>query len=116
MLWQHDAKNPIGVWHEIFEDKYGLYVSGQLLLDTQLGKTALSLMQAGAIDSLSVGFCNKYSTINRKLNHRQIHQAELFEVSLVTFAANPAARIINTSQAKLDSAIKKLTHKIKSAV
>ena len=117
MLWQHDVKQPIGIWHEVFEDKYGLYVSGQLLLDLPIGRNALSLMQAGAIDSLSVGFLNKKSTINRQRNQRHIREAELCEISLVTFPANEAARIINrkASQTQLITAVKKLTNKIKSA-
>lgn len=117
MLWQHDIKQPIGIWQEVFEDKYGLYVSGKLLLDLPLARNALSLMQAGAIDSLSVGFRNKKSRIDRKRNQRHIMEADLCEISLVTFPANDAARIVqrSASQSQLITAVKKLTQQIKSA-
>ena len=32
LLWQHDAKQPIGVWKSIRETKSGLEVRGQLVL------------------------------------------------------------------------------------
>ena len=40
MLWQHDPKIPIGLWQNIYEDDYGLFVKGKLLLDIQQGKEA----------------------------------------------------------------------------
>jgi len=33
MLWQHDQREPIGVWRDIFEDDRGLFVRGQLIMD-----------------------------------------------------------------------------------
>ena len=38
MLWQHDPKIPIGVWQDIQEDPYGLFVKGKLLLDIRQGR------------------------------------------------------------------------------
>ena len=55
-LWQHDQTRPIGIWHDIYEDDYGLFVKGQLLLDLQQAKEAYALLKAGVIDGLSIGF------------------------------------------------------------
>ncbi len=56
MLWQHDPARPIGVWDEVREDGRGLYVKGRLLLEVQAAREAHVLLQAGAIDGLSIGY------------------------------------------------------------
>jgi HK97 family phage prohead protease len=93
MLWQHDPKSPIGIWHEIREDQHGLYVSGQLLLDVQRGQEAYSLIRKGIIDSLSIGFTITRSRKNYISKTRVLEEIDLHEISLVTFAANLQARI-----------------------
>lgn len=92
MLWQHDPTRPIGVWDEIREDKKGLYVRGRLLSEVQAGREALALLEAGAIDGLSIGYrtlrAEKSATGGRKLL-----EVELWEVSVVTFPMLPEARV-----------------------
>ncbi|MEM6409882.1 MAG: HK97 family phage prohead protease, partial [Pseudomonadota bacterium] len=56
LLWQHDPSQPIGVWDEVYEDSKGLYVKGRLLTETQRGREAAALIEAGAIDGLSIGY------------------------------------------------------------
>ena len=92
MLWQHDPTQPIGVWDEVSEDEKGLYVKGRLLLDVAKGREALALIEAGAIDGLSIG----YRTIRAQKNdkgQRLLSELELWEVSLVTFPMLPDARV-----------------------
>lgn len=92
MLWQHDQTQPIGVWDEIFEDAHGLAVKGRLLTDVAKGREALALMEAGAVDGLSIG----YRTVKaEKLagGGRKLTELELWEVSLVTFPMLPVARV-----------------------
>ncbi|MDR1598120.1 MAG: HK97 family phage prohead protease [Holosporales bacterium] len=91
MLWQHDPTSPIGIWEHMAEDQYGLYVRGRLLLDVQKGREAHSLLQSGAIDGLSIGFVSKQAHMNGKV--RVLEEIDLFEVSLVTFMANPLAKV-----------------------
>jgi len=55
-LWQHMAEWPILTWQEFEEDDYGLRCKGQLLLDLEKGRECYTLMKAGEIDGLSVGF------------------------------------------------------------
>lgn len=93
MLWQHDQKSPIGIWEEMYEDDYGLFVRGRLLLDIQKGKDAYALLQSKVIDGLSIGFQTKYS--HKEKGFKILDEIDLLEVSLVTFNANPAAKIIS---------------------
>lgn len=98
MLWQHDLKKPVGVWHEIREDEYGLFVKGQLLLDVASGREAYALMKAGVIDSLSIGFRPVRSRRDGKSSVRLLEEVDLMEISLVTFGANSEAKITDVKE------------------
>lgn len=95
MLWQHDPSRPIGVWDEIREDDKGLFVKGRLLDSVQAGREALALVQAGALDGLSIG----YKTVRAQketgpaAKGRRLLEIDLWEVSLVTFPMLGTARI-----------------------
>lgn len=92
MLWQHDTNAPIGIWDDVREDDKGLYVKGRVIQDVTKGREALKLIEAGAVDGLSIG----YRTINahKDENGRRILQkVELWEVSIVTFPMLPSATI-----------------------
>ena len=92
MLWQHDPAQPIGVWDEVREDAKGLWVKGRLLTDVAKGREAASLIGAGAIDGLSIG----YRTVKARKDNkggRLLSELELWEVSLVTFPMLPDARV-----------------------
>jgi HK97 family phage prohead protease len=95
LLWQHDRRQPIGVWEEITEDNRGLKVKGRLVLDVNQAREAYALMKAGAIDAMSIGFAiprDGYE-IDEKKRVRVIKEADLWEISVVTFPANPKATI-----------------------
>ncbi|WBU61818.1 HK97 family phage prohead protease [Paracoccus albus] len=92
MLWQHDPAKPIGVWDEIREDETGLFVRGRLLEGVTLAQEAATLIEAGAIDGLSIG----YRTIRAEKDGkgcRVLREVELWEVSLVTFPMLPEAKL-----------------------
>ncbi|MDR3285073.1 MAG: HK97 family phage prohead protease [Holosporales bacterium] len=91
MLWQHDQRSPIGIWDEIYEDNYGLFARGHILLDIQKGRDAYSLLKSKAVDGLSIGFQVKQS--HKESGVKVLDEVELFEISLVTFTANPAAKV-----------------------
>lgn len=97
MLWQHDPRQPIGVWEELSEDSRGLKVRGRLLVNQGVPKAdeAYALLKAGAIDSMSVGFIIPPGgwEYDDKKQVRVIKEADLWEASLVTFPANPKARV-----------------------
>jgi len=95
MLWQHDAARPIGVWDEVREDERGLFVKGRLILEVQAAREAHALLQAGAVDGLSIGYRTlraEKATGGGGGAGRRLHEIELWEVSLVTFPMLPEAR------------------------
>jgi HK97 family phage prohead protease len=95
MLWQHDARAPIGVWEEIVETAQGLEVKGRLVLEVQAAREALALLRAGAVDALSIGFSvpRNGALFDREKGLRRISSIDLWEISVVTFPVNPRARI-----------------------
>lgn len=92
MLWQHDHRQPVGKWLEMYEDSFGLFVKGKLLTDTSAGLDAYKLLKYKVVDGLSIGFSMENSS-NAKEGHQLIHAVDLHEISLVTFAANPKAKV-----------------------
>lgn len=93
LLWQHRSDMPCGIYMEIREDEKGLYLKGQLNLETQVGKEAYALLKQGALSGLSIGFNTRKSEWDEVNKIRRLVDVELWEVSLVTFPANSAARV-----------------------
>jgi len=98
MLWQHDPGEPIGVWEEITEDAHGLFVRGRVLGDVVRGREVLSLLRAGAIDGLSIGFRTVRAQTDERSGIRTLLEIDLWEISIVTFPMNDAARIADVKQ------------------
>ena len=98
MLWQHDTTEPIGKWLSMKETRSGLYVKGQLLIEDDavpLARKAYSLMKAGVLDAMSIGFRvpENGAEFDDKRRLRILKEIDLMEVSVVTFPANPKAEI-----------------------
>lgn len=104
MLLQHggwgvdsESMTPIGIWTELSEDGHGLKVEGKLA-DTPRGREAYTLLKMQprpAITGLSIGYIPKEFAQRSKPEEprRTLKKVDLIEVSLVTFPANPKARI-----------------------
>lgn len=93
LLWQHRSGEPVGVYTSMEEDNIGLKVSGQLALKTSRGAEAYELLKMKAISGLSIGFVAREDSYDRVTRIRTLKKVDLWEVSLVTFPANDAARI-----------------------
>ena len=93
MLYQHEAAQPIGVWHRLQEDGQGLLVEGRLLLEVERAHDVWKLMAVGAIDGLSIGFRTIRSSAARMRDVRIVHEIDLVEISIVTFPMHPQARV-----------------------
>lgn len=93
MLFQHDPAEPIGVWDALREDANGLYVRGRLITDTARAREVRSLMRAGALDGLSIGFHTLKGRTDAKTGIRRLHEVDLWEISIVTFPMQPGARV-----------------------
>lgn len=100
VLWQHRSGEPIGPYLSMEEQAVGLYVKGQLLVnDVQRAKEARALMKAKAVNGLSIGFVTREDSYDRVSGVRTLKKVDLWEVSVVTFPANPAAQISSVKSA-----------------
>jgi HK97 family phage prohead protease len=93
MLWQHDQDQPIGVWETVKEDAKGLFVKGRILTTLQRGSEAASLIEAGAIRDLSIGYKTLRFRMVGKVRH--LLEVKLYEISLVSLGSNSGARLRN---------------------
>lgn len=95
LLWQHDMKQPIGAWREMYEDGHGLYVKGELFInDIARAKEAYRLLREKVVTGLSIGYRALQSHRDRESGIRVLTEIELIEVSMVTVPANDAARVL----------------------
>ena len=93
MLFQHNPSEPIGVWQTLAEDAKGLFARGRLMPEVSRAREVLSLMRAGAIDGLSIGFKALRSRRDRSTGIRRLEKVDLWEISIVTFPMLPEARV-----------------------
>lgn len=100
MLYQHDPSEPLGSWKTLREDARGLYVEGQLTEGVERAREVHQLMKNGALDGLSIGFETVRAKTDAKTGVRRILEADLWEISIVTFPMLPAARISNVKNAR----------------
>ncbi|MEM9426708.1 MAG: HK97 family phage prohead protease [Pseudomonadota bacterium] len=114
MLWQHDPSEPIGVWDEVREDAKGLYVKGRLLPDVARAREAAALLEAGAIEGLSIGYRTVRATKDEH-GRRRLKELELWEVSLVTFPMLPDARVDAKGESPEDDLMRDLAAVIEEA-
>ncbi len=99
MLFQHDPAEPIGVWLELREDHRGLYARGRLIPEVTRARELLSLLRAGAIDGLSIGFRTVKGNIDPRSRIRRLTAVDLWEISIVTFPLLAGARVRAVKQA-----------------
>lgn len=87
---------PVGVFKSMAEDDVGLKVEGELIgLSTDKGRYIYEGLKAGALDGLSIGYVAREIAYGKKPEEpkRLLKKLDLFEVSIVTFPANDAARV-----------------------
>ncbi|MCQ2004890.1 HK97 family phage prohead protease [Rhizobium sp. NRK18] len=93
MLFQHDPAEPIGAWTRLVEDARGLFVEGVLSTGVTRAREVHQLMKSGALDGLSIGFQTVKARTDAKTGIRSIVEADLWEISVVTFPMLPSARV-----------------------
>jgi HK97 family phage prohead protease len=99
MLFQHDPAEPVGVWLELREDHRGLYARGRLIPEVARARELLSLLRAGAIDGLSIGFRTVKGNTDPRTRVRRLLAVDLWEISIVTFPLLAGARVRAVKQA-----------------
>ena len=90
VCWQHEMRRPIGKLTLIKEDETGLMV--EFLISKSEEDVAVKV-EEGIITEMSIGYSTIDFEYNTKDGIRTIKEARLYEVSLVTRAANEDAKI-----------------------
>ena len=99
MLAFHRPDDPVGVWSEVTETAKGLTVKGRLLVDDlPRAREVRALVQSGAVTGLSIGFMTRKAEARRG-GGRTIRSVELVEISIVSVAAHPGARVSSAKTA-----------------
>lgn len=98
VLWSHNIFEPIGKPTEISEDDTGLLFKAKLSLGVQRARETLSLMKDGVITEMSIG----YNPVKEKVIEgiRHLTEIKLYDISPVTFAANPEAIVLGVKAAE----------------
>ena len=96
LCYQHNLQNVIGVITDKGVDNVGMWFEADIL-PTTLGKDVATLMKAGAINEISIGyFADEYHFEKREgyaCDLRVLDAITVIEISPVTRAANPKAII-----------------------
>lgn len=108
LLWQHRSGEPIGIYTSVKEDAIGLHVEGKLALKTARGAEAYELLQMGAISGMSIGYQVRDESYDRVTGINTLKKLDLWEVSLVTFPANDAARVTDVKGAMTERDFERL--------
>jgi uncharacterized protein len=91
MLFEHDARQVVGVWDKFAEDESGLHVEGRINLGSSLGKDVHSNLEFGAIDGMSIGY--RPVDVVKVAGGRELRKVDLWEVSFVAFPMQPDAKV-----------------------
>jgi HK97 family phage prohead protease len=105
MLFQHDPAEPVGIWLELREDFRGLWARGKLIPDVARARELLALVEAGAVDGLSIGYRTVRGRIEPRTRVRKLYQVDLWEISIVTFPLLAGARVRAVKQATSRSSL-----------
>lgn len=123
IAWQHDWTEPIGKPLDAYEDQTGLFIKARLS-QTARGKDALTLLRDGVIGKMSIGYTVEgykilsdeegcallgetgYEAALRTVpwwqdGVRVLTAIKLYEISLVTVPANPAAVVTGVKEGLL---------------
>lgn len=100
MLWQHDRREPIGVFTKMVEDEKGLFVEGRLLIDDiPQARAAYALLKEKALGGMSIGYREILIEQDHDEKVTNLLELDLWEVSVVTFPANEKATVDSVKSA-----------------
>lgn len=93
----------IGRATEIREDDHGVFVKGQLNLESRQASEVHSFMKDGTLEGLSFGFRTIKQTFNKGIT--EIREVKLYEFGPVTFPANDDAAITSVRSEHFDESV-----------
>lgn len=86
--YQHNMSMPIGKIEEMFEDEKGLFVKVRIS-ESETG--IATKVKEGILKEMSIGYIATVKEYDDENDIRKLKKIDLFEISLVTRAANPMA-------------------------
>jgi len=92
----HDSMGlPIGKWAVVKEDDHGLLVQGEFTPGMARADETRAALKHGTVDGLSIGYLLKKGDYEEMEDGKRMIKrvSRLFEVSVVTFPADEAARV-----------------------
>ena len=98
ILFNHDDNRVIGVFRSMVEDEKGLFVKGELNLETQDGRETYALLRQGALKGLSIGYGVDTFSMT-KSGVRQLEALTLWEGSLTAFPMCAPAQVTSVKSA-----------------
>jgi HK97 family phage prohead protease len=112
MLWQHDQREPIGVWDDLAEDAKGLYVRGRLILDGDpVAQRAYGKLKAKALGGMSIGYRippGGEEPDEKRRGVTRLTKLDLREISLVTMPMNIEARVTAVKSERMEEFARRL--------
>lgn len=115
LLFQHDPKDPVGVWEAIREDGFGLWVEGRLVPGVPRADALRKLIENHAVDGLSIGFRTVRAQRDAKSGNRKLLEIDLWEISIVTFPMLDRARIAPAGE-KSSAPERRLVRSLEAAI
>lgn len=97
LCYQHDFDKVIGKIVELKEDDKGLFFKAKVS-NTALGKDVSILISDEALDEVSIGYRTKSYIYDEANEIRTITDLDLYEISLVSRAANEEATVTGTER------------------
>lgn len=101
VYWSHQMSDPmmnIGKTVDIREDDHGLYVKGQLDLETPMGAQVHRLIKDGRVNQMSFAFDVEdyaFASSEEKGEYVELRKLKLHEVSVVQVGANQATELLD---------------------
>lgn len=101
VYWSHQMSDPmmnIGKTVDIREDDHGLYVKGQLDLETPMGAQVYRLIKDGRVNQMSFAFDVEdyaFASSEEKGEYVELRKLKLHEVSVVQVGANQATELLD---------------------
>ena len=104
MFFGHDWGLPIGKWTAAYEDEKGLVVEGELTPGNPQSDAVLAALKHGTVDGLSIGYRLKPGDFEERADGGRTikNVSRLFEVSVVTFPCDDAARVTDVKSEDID--------------
>lgn len=94
--WQHDMKDPIGKFQELYADDRGLFFVAKMPMESDYCRDKFYRIKNGLADENSVGIQILKKTTQKDTGHNELTEVKLYEISAVTLAANDLAKTMET--------------------